>query len=136
MSSAQLETARAALSRAQEALGVQLGSDVPLDVIDQEPTLESPPRVTDALSTLEGARSDVRAAKVRTETSQASTRLDWMDYVPLLNVVFQPFYQNPPSLTQPLTGWQLNVVLQLPLYDGGARYAQAKDRRAQPRSTR
>lgn len=57
-----------------------------------------------------------------------------MDYVPLLNAIFQPFYQNPPSINQPLTGWQFNLVLAIPLYDGGLRYGQAKERRANSKS--
>lgn len=134
VSTAQLETAKAALGRAQEALGVQAGGDVPLDVVDQEPVLEAPPPLPESLGAIEASRLDVKAAVARKESAQAASGVDWMDYLPLLNVVFQPFYQNPPSLTQPLTGWQLNVVLQLPLYDGGARYAQAKDRRAQART--
>jgi outer membrane protein TolC len=47
-----------------------------------------------------------------------------------VNVVFQPFYQNPPSLTFPQTGWQLQAVLTLPLYDGGLRYGQRRERTA------
>lgn len=130
VSSTQLETALGNLVRVQEALGVVTGSDEPLDTLTEEPDFGATGDVTQALDAVEGSRLDVLAAKERRETATSATRVDWMDYLPLLNAVFQPFYQNPPSLTQPLTGWQLNVVLQIPLYDGGLRYGQAKERRA------
>lgn len=134
VSTTQLENAHAALARAQDTLGQVTGSDVPVDVIAEEPTLAAPGELATSLEAFSDGRLDVRAAKVRKETLEATTRTDWMDYLPLLNAVFQPFYQNPPSLTQPLTGWQLNLVLQLPLYDGGLRYGQARERRANARS--
>ncbi len=134
VSSTQLETALAGLVRAQEVLGVQTGHDEPLDVVAEEPDFSAPEGLAVSLDSVEGARLDVKAARVRKETTEVATRTDWMDYLPLLNAVFQPFYQNPPSLTQPLTGWQLNVVLQLPLYEGGLRYGQAKERRANART--
>jgi outer membrane protein len=130
VSTTQLETALGSLIRAQETLGVLTGADEPLDTLAEEPDFAAPAGVDEALGTVESARLDVKAAQVRKDTASSATRTDWMDYVPLLSAVFQPFYQNPPSLTQPLTGWQLNVVLQLPLYDGGLRYGQSKERRA------
>jgi outer membrane protein len=128
-SAAQLESAKASLVRAQETLGVQVGSDEPLDVASAEPDFSSALAAPDALHAA-GARLDVKAAQVRKASLASAASTDWMDYLPLLNAVFAPFYQNPPSLTQPLTGWQLNVVLQLPLYDGALRCGQAKERRA------
>ena len=130
VSTTQLETAQGALVRAQESLGVLVGGDEPLDTLSEEPDFPAPTGVDQALEHVGTARLDVKAAQVRKDTAVDSARTDWLDYLPLLTAVFQPFYQNPPSLTQPLTGWQLNVVLQIPLYDGGLRYGQAKERRA------
>ncbi len=42
----------------------------------------------------------------------------------------QPFYQTPESLTQPTTGWQAQLLLTLPLYDGGLRYGLAAERQS------
>ena len=130
VSTTQLETAQGSLVRAQESLGVLVGADEPLDTLSEEPDFTAPAGVDQALQGVGTARLDVKAAQVRKDTAAESARTDWLDYLPLLTAVFQPFYQNPPSLTQPLTGWQLNVVLQIPLYDGGLRYGQAKERRA------
>src|SRR6185295_6251874 len=55
---------------------------------------------------------------------------DWADYLPILTLLGQPIVQDPPTLTQPLTGAQAQVVLTLPLYDGSLRYAQARERDA------
>jgi len=94
-----------------------------------EPAFETP-APEEAERSTEAARRDVKAAKVKAEVTRASTRLDWADYVPLLTAIFQPFTQNPPTLAQPLAGWQAQVVLTVPLYEGGLRYGQAHERRA------
>lgn len=130
VSTTQLEVALGALVRQQESLGVLTGADEPLDTLAEEPDFTAPAGVEQALGGVASSRLDVKAAQARKDTAAAATRTDWLDYLPLLSAVFQPFYQNPPSLIQPQTGWQLNLVLQLPLYDGGLRYGQAKERRA------
>ncbi len=135
VSTTQMETALSALIRTQEALGVLTGSDAPLDTAAEEPDFTPPGGVEQALESAGSVRLDVKAAEVRKDSAAASTRVDWMDYLPLLNVVFQPTVQDPPTRTQPATGWQLGVVLQLPIYEGGLRYGQAKERRANARST-
>lgn len=131
VSSTQLETALGNLARAQEVLGVAAGLDEPLDALAQEPALSAPDGVEQALGAVEGARLDVKAAKARREAATAAARVDWLDYLPLLSAVFQPFVQAQQTLAQPNpVGWQLNGVLQLPLYEGGLRSGQAKERRA------
>jgi outer membrane protein TolC len=55
-------------------------------------------------------------------------RDSYTDYLPVLSAIAQPFYQNPASLTLPTTGWQAQLVLTLPLYDGGNRYGQQHER--------
>lgn len=73
-------------------------------------------------------RSDVLASGARLRAAQHVVRDDWTDYAPYLTGTFQPFYQNPPTVTLPTTGWQATLVLTLPLYDGGLRYGQEKER--------
>jgi outer membrane protein len=41
---------------------------------------------------------------------------------------FMPFYQAPPTPTIPETGWQAQLLLTIPLYDGGLRYGQESER--------
>lgn len=135
VSTAQLELAEAQLVRLEEALGVAAGADVPLDASEEEPALAPAETPSALLTHAADARLDVRAARARAEAASDATRVDWLDYLPLLSVVFQPFFQNPASLTQPSVGWQAQAVLTLPLYEGGARYGQARERRAVAAST-
>jgi outer membrane protein TolC len=116
-----------ALARAQEALGLAVGEDGPLDAEDV--ALAPPPPMADALREASG-RSDVVVEHARVETARKAHRDDYLDYLPVLSALAQPFYQNPPSLTQPQTGWQAQLVLTLPLFDGGNRYGLADERAA------
>jgi outer membrane protein TolC len=131
---AQIETARAGLTRAREALGVLLGSERPIDA-SEGAELAPPPATGAALEGIE-QRGDIRAQRARVQSAEHLVRDDWTDYAPLLSGVFQPFYQNRPSLIQPLTGWQAQLILTLPLYDGGMRYGLADERAARKEQAR
>jgi outer membrane protein TolC len=117
------------LAKAEEALAVLVGTDRPIDTAE-EPTLSEPPSLGVAMDDATKRRSDVIAADVRAAAAGHVVRDDWTDYAPYLVGIAQPFYQNPPSLVTPLTGWQAQLVLTVPLYDGGLRYGQAKERDA------
>jgi outer membrane protein TolC len=43
---------------------------------------------------------------------------------------FQTFLQDPASATNPVAGWQAQLALTIPFYDGGLRYGQADERAA------
>ncbi len=124
---ARLESQVTSLARAQEALGIAVGEDTPLDA--QDVALAAPPALGDALREA-GARSDVTVQRERVETTRKAVRDDYVDYLPVLSAVGQPFYQDPPTLTQPRTGWQAQLVLSIPLFDGGNRYGLAHERDA------
>jgi outer membrane protein TolC len=115
------------LAKDREALGVLVGVGGPLDA--QEPNLQVAMDASRAIQDAEH-RSDVAAAGVRLRAAEHTVRDDWMDYSPFLTGIAQPFYQNPPTLQLPLTGWQAQLVLTIPLYDGGLRYGQEKERAA------
>jgi outer membrane protein len=126
---AQLASTKGGLIRAEEALGVLVGAEGPIDIAD-EAALGEPPQLAAALDEARTRRADVKASEVRVIATEHAVRDSWTDYSPYLVGVFQPLYQNPPSLTQPLTGWQAQLLLTLPLYDGGLRYGQKKERDA------
>jgi outer membrane protein TolC len=84
----------------------------------------------DALVHADATRADVLAGRRQLEAAQHSSGLNWTDYVPFLNANGQYAYLSAPTLTQPLRSWQVQLVLTLPLYDGGLRYGQAKERAA------
>jgi outer membrane protein TolC len=127
---AQLALALSNIVKAQEALGVLLGSEGPIDV-EEKIDLPNPPAPDAALTDAETIRADVRVGKERAEYARRVVRDSWTDYMPLLTAVVEPFYQHPALATVPETGWQAQLVLSLPIYDGGLRYGQEKDRRAQ-----
>jgi outer membrane protein TolC len=122
---ATLEQDRAGLVRAREALGVLVGVGGPLDA--EEPNLTAPTDPQQAMRDAEH-RTDVQAADVRRVAADHTVRDDWTDYAPFLSGVFEPVYWNPHSVTQPESGWQAQLILTVPFYDGGLRYGQAKER--------
>jgi outer membrane protein TolC len=126
---AQLAAALVNLTRAQEALGVLVAGDGPIDV-EEQVELPNPPAPDEALRDVETVRTDVAAGKARTEYARRVVRDSWTDYLPLLSAVIEPFYENPASQTLPQTGWTAQLVLSLPLYDGGLRYGLEKERKA------
>src|SRR5262249_4931606 len=111
--------------RAREALGVALGVDHPVDARD-EPSFAAPaPGGTDL-----NGRADIAFAGRAVWAAQRGNKDAWRDYLPTLSASFQPFYQNPATPTVPEWGWQAQLALALPLYDGGLRYGQALERSA------
>jgi outer membrane protein TolC len=125
----QLAVALSNVTHAVEALGVLVGADGPIEVTE-DLQLPNPPAPSEALQDAETARADIVAGKMRTEAARKVVRDDYADYLPLLTAVIEPFYQDPALSTVPQTGWQAQLVLTIPLYDGGARYGQHKERKA------
>ncbi len=122
----QRATAQGTLRRLEEALGVAVGLDGAVSAQDEEPTLAVPSDETLSAD----SRTDVKAARSRLDATKVGTSWDWSDYTPLLTALVQPGYQNPATLTVPLWSFQAQLVLSLPLYDGGLRYGQQRERRA------
>lgn len=128
-SSAQLERVRAGLYSAQEALGVMLGRDEPVSVIDSV-ELPAPPSLQEGLKAVDTQRSDVNADRAALDAQQRLNDDNWAEYAPLLVAQAQPFYHEPGTVAAPHTGWQVQLLLTLPLYDGGARYSTIAQRDA------
>ena len=124
---ANVEQQRVALGRDREALGVLVGVGGPLEA--REPNLQAPTNAEQAMEDAEH-RSDVVASHTRLRVAEHAVRDNWTDYSPYLVGQFQPFYQTPATVTVPQTGWQALLVLTLPLYDGGLRYGQERERDA------
>jgi outer membrane protein TolC len=124
----QLAASLANLARASEALGVLVGEEGPVEV-DEQVALPVPPGAEEAMREAEERRFDVRAQRERAEAARRVLRDSYTDYLPLLQGVLQPFYQTA-STTTPTTGWQAQLVLTLPLYDGGFRYGAQHERAA------
>jgi outer membrane protein len=119
---------RAALAAAQEALGAVTGSGAALDATGGLDLPPLPPLAT-ALAAL-AQRPDLAALGGEVALAEREVNDGWADYMPTLGLTAQPFVQRPATPTQPAQGWQAQLALVLPLYDGGARPALQHDRRA------
>jgi outer membrane protein TolC len=123
-----VQQAYASLSSAQEALGVLVGAEGPVDAT-YDPGLPTPPSLAGGLDDA-SHRADVVAYQLKRRAAERVTHHDYTDYLPFLVGTAMPFYQDPATPTIPRTGYQMELVLTLPLYDGGLRYGQAKERDA------
>jgi outer membrane protein TolC len=124
-----VQQAYAQLSAVEEALGIVVGAEGPLDTAE-DPTLDAPPSLQDGLNDA-ARRTDVLALDARLAVASKTVRDDWTDYAPYLAAVAEPFYQNPPIIpTIPMNGYALELLLTVPLYDGGLRYGQHRERDA------
>ncbi|HET8936812.1 MAG TPA: TolC family protein [Polyangiales bacterium] len=121
---------RAALYAAEEALGVLVGRDSPLDAADDEVKLAAPPTLEKALAELPELRADLRANAARVRVSERTVDDNWAEYAPLLAAQGQPFFHEPGTPSQPRTGWQIQLLLTVPFYDAGARSSLFEQRAA------
>jgi outer membrane protein len=120
-----LENARLALRRAQEALGVLVAADAPIDASD-EPALEvvTPPADTGWLS----ERADVQLFRAEIDAADRVFRDSWRDWVPTASVSFEPSLLTPAGLFSPSRTWRGFVSLSVPVFDGGARRVAKRQR--------
>jgi outer membrane protein TolC len=113
------------LAKDREALGVLVGSGGPLDA--EEPYLEARVDPRQAMTDAEH-RTDVVVADRELKATRHAVRDAWTDYMPSLVALFEPFYWDPATITEPTTGWEAQLILTVPFYDGGLRYGQEKER--------
>jgi outer membrane protein TolC len=125
----QLQADLVALTRTREALGVLLAAPGPIDASD-DVTLGKLPSMAEAMESLRATRTDLRLLDVRLKSSKNAADDVWSYYMPYLAAIGQPFIQHPPTLLQPTTGWQAQLVLTLPIYDGGLRGGITRERNA------
>jgi outer membrane protein TolC len=124
-----LENAHLGLRRAQEALGVLIAADGPVDAggepaLDvagaiREAGLDQDPNATAWMS----ARPDVRRQTSQIEAAQrvvADSRKDWL---PTGSVSFDPQYVTPVGIFQASKSWRLTMSFSQPIFDGGQRRA-------------
>jgi outer membrane protein TolC len=119
---------RVALVRAREALGVLVAGEGAVEVTEW--TFGPVPSLPGALGDVQALRADVRARERAQDAADRSVRQAYADYLPYVSFVASPFYQNPGVPTVPPTGWQAQLVMTLPIYDGGLRYGQEHERSA------
>jgi outer membrane protein TolC len=124
---AQLEVLRFAVSRGQEALGVLVVANGPVDV-SGEPSFEIPQDVNE--NEWLPNRPDVRvltAQRAANERIVNDSRRDWW---PAAAVTFGPQLLTPSGIFQPSRTWSVSMQLSQPLFEGGQRRGLRREREA------
>jgi outer membrane protein TolC len=126
-----VETARLALYRSQEALGVLVTDDAPVDAQD-EPVFEIPEESA-TVGTVDQSvqqRRDVKLANLQVFAARRIVSDSWKDWLPSVSGIFQPLFQHPGSLVAPQTGWRAVVSFDVPVFDAGSRRGAKEIREA------
>lgn len=121
----QLESARLALYRAQEALGVVLAANEPVDAGD-EPIFEVPPDD----SRLELFRTDLKLFAAEQRAADRIVRDSSKDRWPAVDAIFQPSTTYPSPFFLPANSWRLLFQANVPLFDSGQRSGARMQRQA------
>jgi outer membrane protein TolC len=147
-----VESARLALYRAQEALGVLLVADGPVDATE-EPTFSLPDAQENELAprgaldrgnaasapTLQLSANDLAWLERRTDVqllaasqhaAERVVRDTSKDYYPYLEGVFLPQTTYPAQVFVPANSWRLLFQLSVPLFDSGQRRGVRAERQA------
>lgn len=122
---ARLENSRLAVRRAQEALGVLLGANNPIDVGDA-PTLELPD-IGDESAWM-NARTDIQFLSAQRRAADRVVKDSFKDFWPTASASFDPQLIAPAGLFQPSKTWRLTISLSQPIYEGGLRHGVLRQR--------
>ena len=124
-----LEAARLGVRRAQEALGVLVATDAPVDAV-AEPALEVPvaPAGPEDDAWVAG-RTDVQVSLALQRAAQRIVDDSWKDWLPTATVGIEPSYVTPSGLFAPSRSVRGLFQVTVPIYDGGVRKANTLQRR-------
>jgi outer membrane protein len=125
---ATVENARLALTRAQEALGVLIAADHPVDA-EAEPAFDTPAGTvpdTDLIA----SRRDIQAIAVRETAALRVANDAWKSNLPSATAEFVPQFLAPAGLFADSRSLRASVVVAVPIFDSGERRGQARERAA------
>lgn len=111
-----VESAELSVRQAQEALGVAIFAEGPVDA-DGEPRIEPAapaPAETDWLD----RRPDVRLFAAQVAAADRVVRDTWKSWLPTATAAFSPQYVTPSGFFEPASTWRAFVQVQVPIYDG------------------
>jgi outer membrane protein TolC len=111
----QLQLADLLVRQAQEALGVAIFADTPIDALG-EPDLRPVPPPPDDAWLLQ--RPDVRLFSAELMAADRVVRDSWTSWFPTGNAFFSPQYVTPRGGFEPARTWRALFQLQIPIYDG------------------
>lgn len=119
-----VEEALLQIQLAQEALGVLVGANGPVDAVDY-PVFDIP----DELGQLTN-RPDIQLVMERERAAQRVYSDSWKDRLPSLNAAFTPSLIEPPGLFARAFSWRAQVLFTVPVFDSGLRSGEAAQRLA------
>jgi outer membrane protein len=119
-----VEEALLVIQLAQEALGVLVGADGPVDAVDY-PVFNIPDELGQVTN-----RTDIQLLLSREAAAQRVFSDSWKDRLPSLNAAFTPSLVEPPGLFATALSWRAQVLFALPLYDSGLRAGEKAQRLA------
>jgi outer membrane protein TolC len=119
-----LENTRLALHQTQEALGVLLAEDGPVDAA-ADPAFDVPAAIDDSWQT---RRPDLIAQGTLVRSAQRVVDDSWKDVAPSGTLSFDPQYVAPSGLFQPARSWRLTFTVTQPIFQGGLQKAVTRQR--------
>ena len=128
-----VESARLALYRAQEALGVLLVADGPVDATD-EPAFDLPADASEA-NVLQ-FRPDLKVFSAEQQAAERVLRDSSKDYWPYLEAVFLPQSTYPAQFFSPPNSWRFLLQMSVPIFDSGQRKGRKPSGRRRSTSRR
>ena len=119
-----VEEALLAIQVAQEALGVLVGVDGPVDAVDY-PVFDIPDELGQVTN-----RTEIKLLIAREAAAQRVYSDSWKDRLPSLNGVFTPSLLEPPGLFATAFSWRAQVLFAVPVFDSGLRSGEKAQRLA------
>lgn len=110
-----IQAAELAVRQTQEALGVALFADGPVDAHGEPALPLAPPPSTEAWLT---QRPDVRLFKAELNAAERVVADTWKSWLPIGTASFTPQYVTPAGIFEPSKSWRAFFQLQIPIYDG------------------
>jgi outer membrane protein TolC len=122
-----IETARFALYSAQEALGVLLAADGPIDTADI-PSFDIPSDI--AVGSALSARTDLKLFNAQQHAAEQMLADNAKSYLPVFEGIFQPQSTYPRRFFVPSNSWQFLVQMNFLTFDSGFRAGERVARQA------
>jgi outer membrane protein TolC len=126
---AALEQAQLGLYRTQEALGVLMAADHPIDATN-EPAFDLPAPDAGAEAGALRLRTDLKLFAVEVDAARRVVADSAKEWHPSLNGIFEPVFQQPGSVFTPEASWRVRLQFSVPLFDSGLRQGRKLDRQA------
>src|SRR5581483_11596968 len=123
---------------AQEALGVLVVADGPVDAADEpvfdiggdvrQPTTAAGQTPATPSPLLQ--RTDLRLLSAERDAAERVVRDSWRDYLPSVDAIFLPQSTYPSQFFVPANSWRFLIQANVPLFDSGQRAAVKAERQA------